>query len=111
MKYLDYSKDEVPEDYKCHDCGAQGCKLWRDSGFPPILLQCVDCAVRGQNNPQIAPAFHKSASQHNFYVEEDGMYTDHYGQRTDQIGWRMPAVPTEDNMAYWGYSSVPQAGV
>lgn len=32
-------------------------------------------------------------------------------RRTDQIGWRVPAVPTEENDTYWGYSSVPQAGL
>jgi hypothetical protein len=25
-------------------------------------------------------------------------------------GWMVPAVPTEENDAYWGYSSIPQAG-
>jgi hypothetical protein len=31
-------------------------------------------------------------------------------ERTDQIGWRVPAVPTEDGKSYWGYTSVPQPG-
>lgn len=28
----------------------------------------------------------------------------------DQIGWRIPAVPTADGQTFWGYSSVPEAG-
>lgn len=31
--------------------------------------------------------------------------------RTDTIGWRVPAVPTEDGEGFWGYSSVPPEGV
>lgn len=33
------------------------------------------------------------------------------GSKTDQIGWRIPAVPTEANDTYWGYTSVPEPGV
>ncbi len=29
----------------------------------------------------------------------------------DQIGWLVPAVPTKEGDTYWGYTSVPQAGV
>jgi len=113
MKIVDYSSTSVPSDYKCRGCGATNCKLWRENGgFPcgDILLECVDCAVKSQNNPKVTSAFVKSAAQPGFAVAEDGMYTDHYGSRTDQIGWRAPAVPTEDNSGYWGYTSVPQAG-
>lgn len=110
MKKLDYSKPEVPEDYKCDDCGATHCKLWREySAFPPVRLECVDCAIKSQNNPNIAPAFAKIATTVQF--KEDGSYIDHRGEETDAIGWRVPAVPDEANVSYWGYSSVPSAGV
>lgn len=31
--------------------------------------------------------------------------------KSDQIGWDVPAIPDEENVSYWGYSSVPQEGV
>ena len=42
---IDYSKSETPQDYKCGECGATGCKLWRSFGnwVSPELL-CAKCA-------------------------------------------------------------------
>jgi len=36
---------------------------------------------------------------------------DDFKHKSDAIGWLVPAVPTEDNETYWGYTSVPDAGV
>ena len=33
-----------------------------------------------------------------------------YG-RTCQIGWYVPAIPDEEGLGYWGYTSVPQEGI
>ena len=43
-------------------------------------------------------------------VPEDAIETKASRRQTDQIGWRVPAVPTEENDTYWGYTSVPQPG-
>lgn len=112
MKKFSYTTDLIPKDYKCSTCNATNCKLWREyQCFGEILLDCVDCATKSQNNPNISPAFARAVAMEGFAVAEDGKYRDSYGQRCDQIGWRVPAVPTEDSAGYWGYSSVPQAGV
>ena len=93
---VDYASTSTPSDYKCKGCGATGCKLWREwNTFAPTLL-CVDCAIKDQKK--------------NIVVDEDGMHASEYGGPTDTIGWYAPAVPTKDNHAYWGYTSVPDEG-
>lgn len=94
---VDYSKTEVPKEYVCAECGATNCKLWREyQTFDPQLL-CCDCAGKDQ--------------------EKDVSTMDHRGMRdtdmgpTDQIGWYVPAVPDEEGLGYWGYTSVPVEGV
>ena len=42
---IDYSKKEVPENYVCADCGATGCKLWREHNRFPKLT----CAKHTSN--------------------------------------------------------------
>lgn len=97
-KPVDYSKTETPPSYKCGKCQATGCKLWRD--YQTFLehqsLLCATCAGQEQG---------KNVSD----IDADGMRSSHYN-RTDQIGWRIPAVPTEENDTFWGYTSVPEAG-
>jgi len=89
---------ELPN-YKCSDCGASNCKLWRlyQSCRPELL--CADCAAKDQK---------KDISN----IDEHGRIPcDTTGSgRTDQIGWYIPAVPIEDGETYWGYTSVPEAG-
>jgi hypothetical protein len=95
-----YASPTVPDDYKCGTCGVQGCKLWREyQSFPPILLECCDCAAKSQK---------KDISS----IDDQGMWDCPGGVgKTDSIGWRVPAVPTLDNNGYWGYTSVPNEGV
>ena len=99
ISIVDYSSNEVPPDYKCDNCGALGCKLWRESQtFADITkLLCVDCAGEDQN---------KNVST----VKSDGKYTTRHGDRTDQIGFYVPAIPVEGMNSYWGYTSIPKAG-
>lgn len=97
MKSLDYSKTEVPSDYKCKKCGATNCKLWRETSFCAPDLFCVDCACTDQNKTN--------------NVNEEGLRVDIDKFTTDQIGWHVPAVPTKDNFGYWSYTSVPDEGV
>ncbi len=98
---LDYSKTEVPTDYKCGTCGTTGCKLWRryQTFLDGQTLECCDCAAKSQE---------EDVSD----IDDNGMYTcKSVGQRSDAIGWRVPAVPDEGCETYWGYTSVPEAGV
>lgn len=113
MKGVNYSIDSVPKNYKCWDCGITGCKLWRYSGFPPIELQCVDCALKTQI--KYSSILERSMNNPNFHIREDGTFDWEYipghFQSCDQIGWRLPAIPDEEGIGYWGYSSAPQVGV
>lgn len=97
---VDYSKKEVPPSYKCHRCGAAGCKLWREYNtfLDHQVLLCARCAARRANTSI------KS-------MDADGRRRISLGGRTDQIGWYIPAVPTKENDTYWGYTSVPDEGV
>jgi len=91
----------TPEHYVCAECGASGCKLWRPYNSFDIHLLCAVCAGKDQK---------KGTST----IDERGTILSELGhnQRSDQIGWYIPAVPTEDEgmEAYWGYTSVPNAG-
>lgn len=77
---------QIPKTYCCSKCKIHGVKLWRGyNEFEPTLL-CVDCAEKRENKK----------------LDLD---------KCDQIGWQIPAVPTEDGIGYWGYTSVPENGV
>ena len=92
---IDYSKPETPADYKCEQCGATNCKLWREYQTFHVSLMCVLCTAKSQDRSITS-------------MDEKGMRLVE-GHRTDQIGWMVPAVPG-GNGTYWGYSSVPQDG-
>jgi hypothetical protein len=95
----EYLKDTtLAHEYKCSTCGKESCKLWREyNTFASVSeLYCVDCAARNQK---------KDIS----ILSTGGMRMTKHGW-TDQIGWLVPAVPTQDGDTYWGYTSVPQSG-
>lgn len=96
---MDYSKKETPEGYVCCKCGAQNVKLWRlyQTFLEHQELTCAFCSGKLED---------KDVST----IGSDGLYYSDFG-KTDQIGWRIPAIPTEDGESYWGYSSVPLNGV
>lgn len=82
--------------YKCSKCRARGVKLWRQYQTMADFLEllCLACAEKDQKKE----------------LGDDG----------DQIGWLVPAVPTELPNAdgcipkaetFWGYTSVPGWGV
>ena len=85
--------------YRCHGCGAAYCKLWREyqTFADNTKLLCAECALKDQK---------KSGP-----IDRDGKRPEKHGGPTDQIGWLVPAVPTADGETYWGYTSVPRAGV
>ena len=99
MGPVDYAEKSAPAWYSCSICGAAGVKLWRE--YNTFLnhqrLLCAACGVKDQKK--------------NYDVDGDGKHTDpEYGYRSDQIGWLVPAVPTEDGGTFWGYTSVPMMG-
>jgi hypothetical protein len=86
MNGVNYASGTVPPDYRCASCGAHGCKLWRPYQTTMPRLLCVVCAEQDQG---------------------DRLDT----SSSDQIGWYVPAVPMEEGDGFWGYTSVPAAGV
>ncbi len=96
---IDYATKRPPPAYMCTSCGVTGCKLWREyqtcADYTDLL--CCDCAGKNQG---------KDVST----IDEKGLRQDDHGCRTDQIGWLVPAVPTEDGTTFWGYTSVPSEG-
>jgi len=98
MKNVSY-KAAPPAAYKCQSCGAHGVKLWREYQTSPnhTKLLCGACALEDQK---------KSGP-----IDDTGLRLCEDGWSTDQIGWLVPAVPDEEGHGFWGYTSVPQAGV
>jgi hypothetical protein len=96
----EYLQGKVPSDYVCVECGATNCKLWREYNTFASKLLCAVCASNDQkkNIDDI-----DSEGKRSFGTRLPGF-------RTDQIGWFVPAVPTEEGGAYWGYTSVPRPG-
>lgn len=99
MGPVDYASNAAPTEYQCGVCGANGRKLWRQyqTFADHISLRCCDCAGYEQGKDVSA-------------INADGERPE-CGISTDSIGWLVPAVPTEDGETYWGYTSVPRAGV
>lgn len=89
MHAIAYADRASPPEYTCGDCGKGGVRLWREyqTFLDHQTLRCVACALANQKRE--ADALH------------DG----------DQIGWLVPAVPSEDGETLWGYTSVPASGV
>lgn len=89
---VDYASSVPPDAYRCTTCGAHGVKLWRlyATLANQTDLLCRDCAGKAEGR-DVSENYERSDS--------------------DQIGWRVPAVPTEEGDAYWGYAGVPDAGV
>lgn len=87
--------------YVCSSCGVSGCKLWRPYQTFNIELLCATCASKKEE---------KDIST----LDATGRYESDFG-KTDQIGWYVPAVLSEDTTdkayVYWGYSAVPGPGV
>lgn len=84
-----YASGIAPEGYECGDCGVTGVRLYRE--YQTFLdqqhLRCRKCACENQKKEQPC-----TSSEH-------------------EIGWLVAAVPTEDGTTYWGFTSVPDAGV
>lgn len=94
-----YLNGEVPTDYKCVKCGETNCKLWREYNtfLEHQRLLCAPCCGADQEKDITG-------------IDADGRIPVEHIGKTDQIGWMVPAVPTEERDTYWGYTSVPLAG-
>jgi hypothetical protein len=100
IEAFSYATGKAPAGYHCSRCSTQGVKLWRQYQTLACYVQllCAPCACADQKRPDDVDALG--------YIEDSTV-----GGRCDQIGWLVPAVPTEDGETYWGYTSVPQMGV
>ena len=95
----DYRLSAVPRDYACDRCGVTDCKLWRAFNDGAVELRCCDCAASEADPPKDVSAIDDTGR-----VRVDDMLT-------DQIGWYVPAVPSESGASYWGYTTVPANAV
>ncbi len=129
MGPVDYAAAVPPSLYRCTTCGAFGCKLWREyqTFANHTELVCCDCAGRSQKKDMSdidaegrRMSFYRLTRRQRRYRARHGTVgrrgarmvpAQEPSGRTDQIGWRVPAVPTEDGEGFWGYSSVPDDGV
>lgn len=98
MGRVDY-EGGPPLGYRCSTCGARNCKLWREyqTFADRTQLLCCDCAGKSQRRDVSG-------------IRYDGKTRGPFGW-SDQIGWLVPAVPHEEGDTFWGYTSVPDAGV
>lgn len=118
---VDYKISVTPAAYVCGQCGASGVKLWRkyQTFLEHQTVMCAACSCRDQGgrgkdySVSQLPSGHVVVTTTYDPVKEPKLFKIYGGQDRggDQIGWRIPAVPTEDGDTYWGYSSVPAEGV
>lgn len=96
-----YVRGTVPKSYRCMRCGATKIKLWRE--YQTIAsaqeLLCAPCAF-AEEKKAFPPLDHWTQKG----------YKGKYDRISDQIGGLVPAVPTEDNATFWGYTCVPPTG-
>lgn len=85
------------EEYKCGNCGKTNCKLWRDVSLNLHLL-CCDCAAKKEGK-SVADIDERGFRQSDVVPDS----------RTNQIGYYVPAIPTEDGGGFYGYTDVPPA--
>jgi len=99
MAKFTYASKRTPYDYICTKCSAGSRKLWREYNtfLDHQTFYCAKCACEDQE---------KDIST----MDKTGRIECDISGRTDQIGWLVPAVPTEDGETFWGYTSVPQDG-
>jgi hypothetical protein len=88
--------------YKCGICGVTGCKLWREYGMTRPYLACAPCAAKAgkRDISTIDENGMRETPEYSWAVPGDPSY------RSDQIGWYVPAIQTEEG-DYWGATSTP----
>ncbi len=124
-----YLEGKVPKDYVCCDCGAKGVKLWHDcythDKHQPLRCLPCTCSEQGKVRTPTEDGCSLYEEKRHMYrtagmesnrwkqynpdegLPSDAVETKVWRNETDQIGWFVPAVPTEKNDAYWAYTAVP----
>lgn len=93
----------APKAYRCTTCGVHGCKLWREyqTCADYTELVCCDCAAKSQKK-DISSIDDQGRSVCDPELPE---------MRHSSIGWRVPAIPTEEGDTFWGFTSSPGPAV
>ncbi len=101
----------APNGYACHTCKATNCKLWREYNtfLSHQSLRCSVCALARESSAKCTyeAIDNNGRLERTYYLNGEKRWT----STSDQIGWLVPAVPTEEGDTYWGYTSVPPEGV
>lgn len=121
-------------DYVCGDCGRRNCKLWRE--YQTFLdrqhLRCGQCALENQKDSPtvkdsgqiIDDSGYRLSKIYIFNRETQSGYevNGQFGreptqeelengyihfERSCEIGWLVPAILTEEEDTFWGYTSCP----
>jgi len=93
--------------YCCYECGATNCKLWREWQTSPPKLLCARCAAKDQKKSIRGIDQEGTIASRPLGHMTKGMIY----ERTDQIGRFVPALPTENEKDYWGYSAAPTLAI
>lgn len=95
--------------FSCGSCGVVGVKLWRDYGtfFHAEELRCVDCACTDQSKPDLVYDASKVTAQGKIPSPHPFMH----GRYSDNIGWMVPLIVSEDEETVWGYTSCPEEDI
>jgi len=123
------SKAKMPPGYKCSKCGATGVKLWHDVLDHQSLL-CLRCTCEDQNKVRTPSEDGRSlyTEKIHYWYRSASMSPNHWSgydptkgipsdavdirseqERTNQIGWYVPAVPTKDD-TFFDSTSEPKFG-
>lgn len=115
MPAFRYADAGAPTQYHCGQCGVLGVKLWRkyQTFLDHQSLLCASCACAEQSRDGKSYTIEQSyvgnvsVTRHYDAILQPELSRAYGGSDTsgDQIGWRIPAVPTEDGTTYWGYRS------
>lgn len=99
MKILDYSKNRVPEGYKCSLCEATNCKLWYniEDNSKTKKLFCCHCLCRIIKPVELNPVGKR-------YLKELRIWT-------NQIDVYDPAIPKREDNGLWYYFFAPKEAI
>lgn len=101
--------DGAPPKYRCTTCGVHGCKLWREYQVlaDHTELVCCDCAGKSQGY-DVSRIDERGRTPFSIGKYPDGTEA---VQWHSSIGWRVPAIPTEEGDTFWGFTSSPGPAV
>lgn len=93
-----YASGATPKGYTCGTCGANGVRLYREYNtfLEQQSLRCRACVIVETGGP---------------YYNGDSSYARPHEHQLGQSHTLILAVPTEDGETFWGYTSIPGAGI